>query len=198
MTTNGTTDNSKRDAGEAGLAPTARILPNLPEDDPSIIPHATTPLTFPTRQNYEFDCGDYILTTDPAFIDYQVVVDFLINESYWGNKRTPEIIRRSIQHSICFSLLRKQATGQRGAFCGFTRLTTDYATFAYICDLFVLRGERGKGLGKWMVKCVMRHPEVAEVNKWFLRTEDAHGLYERFGFKRDPLSFMYLVKEPIV
>jgi GNAT superfamily N-acetyltransferase len=60
---------------------------------------------------------------------------------------------------------------------------TDAATFAYLGDVFVLDEQRGKGVGKQLVEAVMAHPDVQGVRLFLLGTADAHGLYERYGFK---------------
>jgi GNAT superfamily N-acetyltransferase len=119
---------------------------------------------------------EYLLTDDKSWLDLDVVCT-LLQTTYWAANRPRELIEKSIQHSICF-----------GLFCdnqqvGFTRAVTDYATFAWICDVIVVPEHRGRGLGKWMVECVLAHPDLKTATL-VLRTRDAHSLYERFGFER--------------
>ncbi len=120
--------------------------------------------------------GNYVLTDDKSRLDLDVVCA-LLNATYWAADRTRDLIEKSIQHSICF-----------GLFCGnqqvgLTRAVTDYATFAWICDVVIVEEHRGRGLGQWMVECVLAHPDLKTTTQ-VLRTRDAHSLYERFGFER--------------
>jgi GNAT superfamily N-acetyltransferase len=87
------------------------------------------------------------------------------------------LIENSIHNSVCFGLFRD------GKQIGFARAVTDHATFTWICDVVIAPEHRGRGLGKWMVECVLAHPKL-QTTTHVLRTKDAHGLYEQFGFKR--------------
>lgn len=89
-----------------------------------------------------------------------------------------EIVSRSVEHSLCFGLY-ENAGGQ----VGFARIVTDYSTFAWLCDLFILAPHRGKGLGKWLVRMVVEYPDLKEVKRMLLGTRDAHGLYRLYGFE---------------
>lgn len=123
----------------------------------------------------EWHEGEYTLTTDRARVDLGVVHDTL-TRSYWATGIPLEVVRRSIEHSLNFSLLR-------GAeLVGFARVITDYATFAYVGDVFVLEPHRGRGLSKWMMREIVAHPELQGLRRWALLTRDAHGLYELAGF----------------
>ena len=119
--------------------------------------------------------GEFEISTDPARIDLGVVHDFLTN-SYWARGIPLETVQRSIENSICFGIYH----GVRQV--GFARVVTDHATFAYLGDVFVLPGYRGRGLSKWLMECIMAHPDVQGLRRWMLATQDAHELYQRYGF----------------
>ena len=85
-------------------------------------------------------------------------------------------MRRSIEHSLCFGVY------EGGAQVGFARVVSDRATFAYLCDVFVIESRRGRGLGKLLLETIVAHPELQGLRRWLLATRDAHGLYRRFGF----------------
>jgi GNAT superfamily N-acetyltransferase len=121
---------------------------------------------------------DYEISTDPARLDPGLIHDFLANHSYWARGIPFEVVKRSIDHSICFGVFH------RGGQVGFARVITDSATFAYLGDVFIVESHRGKGLGKWLVGTVLGHPDLAGLRMLSLATRDAHGLYERYGFKR--------------
>jgi GNAT superfamily N-acetyltransferase len=123
--------------------------------------------------------GDFEISTDPARIDLSAVHGFLTN-SYWAKGIPLETVRRSLQHSICFGVYK----GKQQA--GFARVITDRATFGYLADVFVLDEFRGNGLSRWLMQCIVEHPELQGLRRWCLVTRDAHGLYEKFGFKALP------------
>lgn len=118
----------------------------------------------------------YLISTDQLLIDFDAVYNFLENESYWSAGVTEERLRRAIYNSFCFGIYHnnKQA--------GLARVVTDKATFAYLCDVFILSEHRGKGLSKWLVKTIREHPELQGIRRWMLATADAHGLYAQYGF----------------
>lgn len=122
---------------------------------------------------FERICGDCTLSTDPDRLDLAFVHDFLSRSSYWARGRTLAAVQRSMEHSLCFGLYagRQQV--------GFARVVTDYATFAWLCDVFVAEAQRGQGLGKWLVESVVTHPDLRGL--FVLATRDAHDLYRRYG-----------------
>jgi GNAT superfamily N-acetyltransferase len=122
----------------------------------------------------------YIISTDKGLIDFNAVYNYLSEDSYWAKGITPERLKRAIEGSICFGVYK----GSQQA--GFTRVVTDKATFAYICDVFILDGHRRLGLSKWLMQTIKEHPELQGLRRWSLATADAHKLYEQFGFT--PLS----------
>lgn len=127
----------------------------------------------------EYVKDGYRITTDRESMDAGAIHGYL-SRSYWARGRPRSVVEKSIRHSFCFGLFEGAAQ------IGFARVVTDYATFAYLADVFVLESHHGLGLGKWLMECVMAHPELQGLRKWSLATRDAHGLYARHGFT--PLS----------
>ncbi len=121
--------------------------------------------------------GDFLLSTDSARLNHDVIHNFLTN-CYWAKGIPREIVVRSIEHSLCFGVY--DGTGAQVAFA---RVISDFATIAYLGDVFVLESHRGQGLGKWMMECIMQHRALQGLRRWILLTRDAHGLYAEFGFK---------------
>lgn len=120
--------------------------------------------------------GRATVDTDRSRLDLEMMHGFL-SESYWARGRTMEQLRRTVDASLPFGLYLGRAQA------GFARVVTDRLTFAYLADVFVIPAERGRGLGRFLLTCVLGHPELAEVRTWTLFTRDAHGLYRRFGFE---------------
>ena len=116
-----------------------------------------------------------------------MIAEFLAS-SYWANGIPEDTVVKSLEHSLCFALL----DGTRQV--GFARVITDYATIAYLGDVFVVPEYRGRGLSKWLMECVLEHPQLQGLRRWVLATRDAHGLYQKFGFTplNKPEIFMEL------
>jgi ribosomal protein S18 acetylase RimI-like enzyme len=125
---------------------------------------------------YEWTNGEYSLSDDKQRLDLEVICD-LLGTSYWAMNRSRAQIEQSIRHSVCLGLFH------RGKQAGFARAVTDRATFTYLCDVIIAPAHRGQGLGKWLVQKLLEHPHCQTTTQC-LRTVDAHGLYERFGFER--------------
>lgn len=123
----------------------------------------------------EYFREDYCISTDPEKLDLKVIHGYL-KRSYWSPGIPFEIVKKAIAHSLCFGLYHG---GQQ---IGFARVISDQTTFAYLADVFVLEEFQGKGLGKWLVDCIMAHPELQGLRRWMLATRDAHGLYAQYGF----------------
>ena len=121
--------------------------------------------------------SDYVISTDPARLDRELIHRFLSEESYWARGRSHTVVDRSLDHSLCFGVYHHE--GQ----VGFARPVTDRATFAWIADVFVLPAHRGQGLGKRLLQEVLAHPELQGLDRWLLATADAHVLYARLGFQ---------------
>jgi GNAT superfamily N-acetyltransferase len=126
---------------------------------------------------HEWQRGEYQISTDRERLDLDVIHDYLSSQSYWAKGRSRETIRRSIENSVPFGLYKGEEL------VGFARVITDYATFAWLADVFVLESARGQGLGKWLVEVILSHPELQRFRRWVLATKDAQGLYRRFGFE---------------
>jgi GNAT superfamily N-acetyltransferase len=124
-------------------------------------------------QEYHRDL--YTISTDPDRLDIAVIHKFLATDSYWAQNRPIEVVRRSIENSLTFGVYRDHRQ------VGFARVITDYATFAWLCDVFILPEQRGSGLGKWLVECVVSHPDIQPLRRLLLATRDAHELYRRYG-----------------
>ena len=121
--------------------------------------------------------NDFEISTDRARIDVAAVHGFLTS-SYWATGIPLELVQRSLEHSLCFGIYKAQEQ------VGFARVITDFVTFAYLADVFVLPGYRSRGLSKWLMQCIMDHPDLQGLRRWSLITRDAHGLYRQFGFQQ--------------
>ena len=124
----------------------------------------------------EWRRGDLAISTDPSRLDRSLIARFLAG-SYWAKGIPREVVDRSIEGSLCFGLYQGKEQ------IGFARVITDYATFAYLADVFVVEKSRGEGLGIWMMEVIMGHPRLQKLRRWMLATRDAHGLYEKFGWR---------------
>jgi GNAT superfamily N-acetyltransferase len=136
----------------------------------------------------EWRRGEYLISTDKSRLNVELVRDFL-KLSYWASGIPVEIVRRSIDNSLVFGVYTDDEQ------VGFARVVTDYATFAYLADVFVLEAHRGRGLGKWMMQVITSHPRLQGFRRWMLATRDAHELYRKYGFAEleRPETFMEIV-----
>ena len=125
--------------------------------------------------------GEFLVSTDPARLDLDVIHKFLTN-CYWAKGVPREVVARSIEHALCFGVYDGS-----GAQVAFARVISDYATIAYVGDVFVLDSHRGRGLGKWLMECITQHPALQGLRRWILTTRDAHELYSQVGFT--PVKF---------
>jgi GNAT superfamily N-acetyltransferase len=123
----------------------------------------------------EWQRGDYVVSTDPARVDVDVVWSYL-KRSYWAEGIPRDVVERAIANSLNFGVYRGTAQ------IGFARVITDYATFAYVADVFVLEEFRGQKLAVWLMECVAAHPRLQGLRNTMLGTRDAHSLYEKTGF----------------
>lgn len=123
----------------------------------------------------EWTKGAYQANDDKTQLDLFYIVPAL-QQSYWAAGRTREVIEQSIANSVTIGVYTD------GRQIGFARAVTDKCTFAWICDIMIHPDFRGVGLGKFIMECLSEHPEVAACQQHFLRTDDAHGLYEQFGY----------------
>ncbi len=123
----------------------------------------------------------YEISTDPARLDIAAIHAYL-SRSYWSPGIPFAIVERAVRNSLCFGLYASAG----GAQVGLSRVVTDHATFAYLCDVYVLEEHRGRGLGKLMMRTVMAHPALSGARRAMLGTRDAHGLYAQYGFRAPP------------
>lgn len=135
------------------------------------------PNHLPTHsQSRDYRQGDYIISTDRGRLDVATIHQYLTH-SYWANGISRTKIEQVIPNSLCFGLYHNRSQ------IGFARVITDYQTIAYLADVFVLDSHQKQGLGKWLVKTIVEHPDLQEIRKWILMTDDAQGLYAQFGFE---------------
>lgn len=134
--------------------------------------------------------GDYAISTERSRLDCQLIHDFLSNHSYWAKGRSLDKVQRSIENSLCFGLYKTMA--DENLQIGFARVVTDYATFAWLADVFVLEAYRHQGLAQWLLETIVAHPDLQGLRRWLLATRDAHELYRRFGFSElaEPARWM--------
>jgi GNAT superfamily N-acetyltransferase len=123
----------------------------------------------------EYQRGEYLISTDGDRLDIAFIHEYLSSSAYWAQGRSLDTVGRSIEGSLCFGVYM----GARQV--GFARVVTDRATFAWLCDPFVVEGHRGQGLGKWLVECIVAHPDLQALRLFLLATRDAHELYQRYG-----------------
>lgn len=124
----------------------------------------------------EWKRDEFSISTDPKQLDITVIHKYLSTDSYWAQGRKVDTVKRSIENSLNFGLYKAEQQ------IGFARVVTDYATFAWLADVFVLDTYRGRGLGKWLVEVILSHPDLQRFRRWVLATKDAHELYRQFGF----------------
>jgi len=120
--------------------------------------------------------GEFLISTDRNRLDREMIHDFLSRRSYWAKGRELDVINRGIDNSLSYGIDRSEQQ------VGFARVVTDYATFAWLADVFVLEEYRGRGLGKWLIEVILAHPQLQGFRRWALSTKDAHELYRGFGF----------------
>lgn len=129
---------------------------------------------------FEVEREPYVISTDPNRLDVATIHGFL-SISYWGSGRSRATVERSLQHSLNFGLYH----GTRQV--GLARVVTDYATFACLCDFFIIDDYQRQGLGTWLMESVVAHPDLQGLRRFLLTTRDAHGLYRKVGFT--PLTY---------
>lgn len=129
---------------------------------------------------------DYFISTDKSLLSVELIHQYLSEESYWAKGIPIEKVRAAIENSLTFGVYH----GSRQV--GFARVVTDYSCIAYLGDVFVLPGYRGRGLSKALMEEIKNHPSLQGLRRWILLTRDAHALYDRFGWKpiNDPARWM--------
>jgi GNAT superfamily N-acetyltransferase len=154
--------------------------------------------------------GEFLISTDPARLDLVLIHSFLTS-CYWAKGIPKNVVARSIEHSLCFGIYDESNADLTGIAksarpgapncvqVGFARVVSDFATVAYLGDVFVLESHRGRGLGKWMMECIMKHPAMQGLRRWILLTRDAHELYSKVGFTllKTPERYMELHRQDV-
>lgn len=136
--------------------------------------------------------SEYSISTDKSRLDINLIHNFLTN-SYWAEGIPLDVVQRSIENALCFGVFYGDQQ------VGFARVISDFATYAYIGDVFILEAHRGKGRSKWLMRAIMEHPQLQNLRRWSLVTRDAHGLYAQFGFTAlaNPERYMELRKPDV-
>ncbi|BBB47838.1 GNAT family N-acetyltransferase [Pelolinea submarina] len=132
---------------------------------------------------------DYFVSSDPSKLDLPFIHDWLANESYWATGIPFKLLERTLENSLCFGVYQNDGTQ-----VGFGRVVTDYATFAWVTDVFITPEQRGKGLSRFLMETMLMHPELRVIRRWLLGTDEAHGLYRKFGFVDLEHTENYLTK----
>ena len=120
----------------------------------------------------------FLISTDKSLLNVEVIYKYLNEDSYWAQGMPFERLIKAIENSLCFGVYHERQLA------GFARVVTDKATFAYLCDVFILPDYRSLGLSKWLVQTIVEYPELKGLRRWSLATADAHGLYSQFGFSQ--------------
>jgi N-acetylglutamate synthase-like GNAT family acetyltransferase len=140
-------------------------------------------------QIHEVHRENFTISTDPARLDIDTICDFL-KRAYWAGTRPRSKTERALQNSLVFGVYEGDKQ------IGLARVVTDYSIFAYLCDVFIHEDYRAHGLGKWLIETILEHPDLNDVRRWLLVTNDAHGLYKQYGFTtiEDPERWMQSFK----
>jgi N-acetylglutamate synthase-like GNAT family acetyltransferase len=136
---------------------------------------------------------DYQIVTNLEQMDFSVIHGF-ISESYWAKGIPEKILKKALEHSLCFGVLNG-----KGELVGFARVITDKATFAYLADVFILEDNRGLGLSKRLMTAIVKHPDLQGLRRMMLATRDAHSLYQSFGFEAiaEPDNLMQCLRQDV-
>jgi GNAT superfamily N-acetyltransferase len=132
--------------------------------------------------------NEFSISTDRAKLDIDSIHQFLSTEAYWCRGIPMHTVQAAIRNSLCFGVYQHEKQ------IGFARVISDFATIAYLGDVYILDEYRGKGLSKWLMEIIMNHPSLQDLRRWILVTGDAHGLYRQFGWTdiTDPTKWMEL------
>ncbi len=135
----------------------------------------------------EWRHGEYVISTNTHLLDVSAIHHFLTT-SYWAEGIPLETVKKSIEHSLNFGVYTA------GKQIGFARVVTDYATYAYIGDVYILEDFRGRGLSKWLMQVIADHPDLQGLRRWTLITRYAHELYRKTGFTAPQTPERYMEK----
>lgn len=135
-----------------------------------------------------FTNGDFEISTDKSSLDIPFIHWYLSEEADWSEGISIETVRASIDASLNFGIYKN------GVQVGFARIITDFATIAYLGDVFIIENHRGKGLSKWLMDVIMQHPNLQGLRRWILLTDTAEWLYEKYGFRTVERPELYMEK----
>jgi N-acetylglutamate synthase-like GNAT family acetyltransferase len=127
-------------------------------------------------ENLLFEKDGFTISTDKSKLNRVLIHKYLSESSYWAQGCTIDKVNKSIENSLCFGIYDRNSK-----MAGFARVVTDYTTFGWVCDVFVLDDYKGRGLGKWLIKTIVGLPELNEMKRLILVTRDAHELYRNYG-----------------
>jgi len=137
----------------------------------------------------EFLCDGFTISTDKDKLDIPAIHDYLCHHSYWAAGRSLECVEQSIENSLCFGVYNGENQ------IGFAQVVTDYTTFSWLCDVFILEDYRGRGLGKWLISTLVDYQGIKASTRFFLATRDAHRLYSQYGgFEKVTIPEKLMVK----
>lgn len=131
--------------------------------------------------------GEFVISTNRDEFDIEPIHQ-LLTTTYWARERSLETVRRSFENSLPFVILRGDEI------IGFARIVSDFATFAWLADVFIREEFRGQGLSKWLMETIIAHEDLQGLRRWVLATRDAHGLYEQFGFDKMRIPHLWMEK----
>ncbi|WP_338449446.1 GNAT family N-acetyltransferase [Niallia oryzisoli] len=140
----------------------------------------------------------FSISTNKEYLDFDLIHNFLNQEAYWSKGIPKETVKKSIEHTpFCFGVYKGEIGNEVIEQVGFARVITDSATFAYLCDVFILPDYRKLGLSKWLMDIITNHSELKGVRRFMLATNDAHSLYKQYGFEQldNPELFMQKVQK---
>ncbi|KAI5793660.1 hypothetical protein FPQ18DRAFT_332829 [Pyronema domesticum] len=125
--------------------------------------------------------SNFLASSNPALLDPVAVHDYVANRSYWGNGMPFDVVERGLRNSLVVGIYDTSADAEKPRQIGCGRWITDCATFAYMSDVYIENEYQGRGLGKWLVRCMMDLPEIQGVRRMILLTDDAIGMYEKYA-----------------
>jgi GNAT superfamily N-acetyltransferase len=132
--------------------------------------------------------GDYVFTADKKRLDLAYMYQLLCIPSRYSTGLPPERLPLVVEHSLCFSVFYQDKQ------IGFARVISDQSEFASLWDVFIDEPHRRKGIGQALLKYIFAHPQLRGIFRWFLMTEDAHGLYQKFDFKTEVYNPYIMMK----
>lgn len=146
----------------------------------------------------QVSANGYTISTNKGQLDIDLIHNFLCNEAYWSQGIPKETVMKAIENSaLCFGIYKGGESDPVAQQVGFARVISDLATYAYLADVFVLQDYRKLGLSKWLMEVIANHHDLMDVRKFMLATNDAHGLYSKYGFEQvyNPEIYMEKVRK---